>query len=889
MEIFSLEIKFSTFIKNNLDKALIVCVITNRALQSPSQINISVVAPLMLASNVLCLFYDGKTFYILASKGYISQFYPSPTDLSTYESLKTLNLEDLFQTIEIFEHQKLPDGTIPIRDDENEIIAIDYNQFLNTTDLNLLSEINEDDWKVLIQYGKIGNKLDELRTFVSKMKNQAIQNEKDTCQARFHFQYSNQRDEIISKIVEFKLDENENLEQLTQLRQQLHQISDQAKIEQIEYLKYVNANLHKSRAHWNTIQNLIHEQEIGSYSINDFTFSSNRANRAKVLTETDDEYSDTIDILDHSNVPLFQCAICMEQAPIVLWLKSPTNLDDTTNDFIINFPLNGNANLLNSFVSNPVCGYCAKSYINTFKDNLLTLYREPCSGFIPLNWSVESNRKFAQRALYRILTDSRMLPHVSMLFFSMVDDCQMNWLEQQTKDFLLNELLQNIWTTETFSEEGIRMKFQDALKGVIKQEDKLFRQPFQAVRRILKLNSIYNQLDRETIDVLLRKRFAVLCIENQCSKTKFGPEHLAKAKQDIYDMIFDTLCGIPLQNSLKRIDIHNEQFKDFLGKSYDFILQIPDYSTIFSPEIISFILFLLTTVQVHERPMKIYTDFCLKHRPLRDNMQINWSEFVDTVNQTVFGNYHSCSLTSIPGYAIYVGKFSCPSKLFFFTEPLWDSSIDQKLIHISTLMDRIKDNLDVKLNVFFGNSTPNSSSAHFCLHSTVASILEDRYPNANEINEEIIMNCLIELGRTAGRKGNIYADITFPSLVLTIDHFLKFRRTNRNRFAANDENTSRSYQHKILSELIACGMEYNEETKQIRFESEKLQAPKMLDLKTNQFDFDQLKKSVQKLYMDSKAKAKNDQNQTCFTVEIKDFIEFGYKLDADALMPIWAQ
>ena len=63
----------------------------------------------------------------------------------------------------------------------------------------------------------------------------------------------------------------------------------------------------------------------------------------------------------------------------------------------------------------------------------------------------------------------------------------------------------------------------------------------------------------------------------------------------------------------------------------------------------------------------------------------------------------------------------------------------------------------------------------------------------------------------------------------------------------------------------------------------------MLDLKTNQFDFDQLKKSVQKLYMDSKAKAKNDQNQTCFTVEIKDFIEFGYKLDADALMPIWAQ
>ncbi|CAF5178273.1 unnamed protein product, partial [Rotaria sp. Silwood1] len=161
------------------------------------------------------------------------------------------------------------------------------------------------------------------------------------------------------------------------------------------------------------------------YTINYFTFSSNRANRAKILTTIDDEYSDTIDILDHTNVPLFKCAICMEQGPFILWLKQPNNLEDTTNDFIINFPLEGNKNLINCIVSNPVCGYCAKSYINATINNskqLITLYREPCKGFIPLNWSIESNKKFATNILYQILTGYKILHHVQMLLLSIIDD-----------------------------------------------------------------------------------------------------------------------------------------------------------------------------------------------------------------------------------------------------------------------------------------------------------------------------------------------------------------------------------------------------------------------------------------------------------------------------------
>ncbi|CAF3093083.1 unnamed protein product [Rotaria sp. Silwood2] len=248
---------FATYTKDNSSKAPIICIIVHKWFSRPSKINISVVAPLMMISNVLSLLYDGETFYVLSSKVYIDS---------------VLNL-------------------------------------------------NEDDWKTLILYGKIGNKLHELRTFVSHMKNESIIIEKEKLTLNFDFKYSKQRDDIVSNIAKLKLNEIDNSMELNQPR---------------------------------------------SYTINDFTFLSNRA---KVLTTTDDEYSDIIDILDHTNVPLIECAISMEQGPFVLWLKQPNNLEDTITDFIINFPLEGNKNLINCIIANSVCGYCAKSYINATINN----------------------------------------------------------------------------------------------------------------------------------------------------------------------------------------------------------------------------------------------------------------------------------------------------------------------------------------------------------------------------------------------------------------------------------------------------------------------------------------------------------------------------------------
>lgn len=856
----------------------------------------------MIASNVLCLFYDGQTFYILSSKGYISQFYPASNDLTDYTKLSTLNFDELFQNTKIYENLKIPDGFIPVREDEKEFIAIDFNQLLKIEDVNLIIKLTEDDWKILIQYGKIGNKLDDLRTFVSRMKNQSIQMSKDVCKTQFHFHYGQQRDEIIAKIVALKLTDHGHSEQLDQYRQQLARISDQARIEEMDYLNFMKLNLHQTRQYWNKVQSLIHEQEKGSYSINDFNFASNRANRAKVLTSNDDEYFDAINVLDHSNVPLFECAICMEQGPFVLWLKEPADLDDTTNDFVINFPLQGNGRLSTCIVSNPVCGHCARSYITATTNHtnqLITLYREPCQGFVPLNWSTESNQIFASHTLYRILTGNKILSHVKMLLLAMIDDNQSNWLDQKMKDYFIKQIVENIYTTDSFSEEGTRMVFVNALKEVIKQEDKLFRQPFNAVCRILNFNFLFHQLDPEIVQALLRKRFALLCIETQCARTKFGPEHLVIVEQELYDVLFDTLCGIPQQGSLKRIDINHQQLKEFLKKSYATAMEAvdklarnmgTDRTRIFPKETITFILYVLTTVLVHDRPMKLYTDLARKYRPLRENMHIEWSEFESEVNENVFGNYYPEPLSYFPGYAINLGPFSCPSKLFFHTKPLWGKSMENKRVNVGTLMAQVQENLKTELVVHYGSVVPDTRSAHCLLHRTVAHVLGTNYFNEDEISDQMIIDCMVRLGRTAGRKGNIYADHVFRSVVLTIEDYLEFRRTTKNMLEPDNENVSRSYEYKVRTELIASGMEYDASTNEVFFEPAKLKVPRVIQLESNSIDFDDLKRRVQKIYKDSKTTTKDDKNHsTCLNVEIKDFIEFGFKLDADALLPIWAK
>jgi len=197
---------------------LIVCIITNNKPDRPSQANISVFAPfLVVGPNVLCLFYDGQTFYILSSKGYITKFYKPPTSRDNFATLDTLNMNELFRNTDMYEHGKIPDGFIPIRDDGQEIVALHFKQFINLTNLHEVIRLADEEWRTLIQYAKIRDRLDEMRKFVARMKNAATP------------------------------------------------IGDRAKV-------------HQTREYWSTLENIINELARSSYLIDDFVFTSSRAN-----------------------------------------------------------------------------------------------------------------------------------------------------------------------------------------------------------------------------------------------------------------------------------------------------------------------------------------------------------------------------------------------------------------------------------------------------------------------------------------------------------------------------------------------------------------------------------------------------------------------------------
>ncbi|CAF3916325.1 unnamed protein product [Rotaria sp. Silwood1] len=155
-------------------------------------------------------------------------------------------MNELFQNVNIYEHVKIPDGYVNIRETEREIVALDFEKFINTKYLNLVTNIDHEEWKTLIQYAKISNKLSQLRTFVTQMKNEAIQHETTRIKDKFDFQYGQQRDAIVAKIVDLQTSGIGDPIELNTLRTQLHAVSDQTKIEQLEYIKYVNLNLHRT-------------------------------------------------------------------------------------------------------------------------------------------------------------------------------------------------------------------------------------------------------------------------------------------------------------------------------------------------------------------------------------------------------------------------------------------------------------------------------------------------------------------------------------------------------------------------------------------------------------------------------------------------------------------
>ena len=128
----------------------------------------------------------------------------------------------------------------------------------------------------------------------------------------FHFEFSLRRDALISRIVHLKLTEDEHSKDLEDLRRQLAEISRQAAEEEQIYLRLINNNLRESRQHWNEVLHWIHKQEQGLVFDQRFSTSLQIEPAERKCWPMTMTMLNWWDILDHTDVPSMECAICMD-------------------------------------------------------------------------------------------------------------------------------------------------------------------------------------------------------------------------------------------------------------------------------------------------------------------------------------------------------------------------------------------------------------------------------------------------------------------------------------------------------------------------------------------------------------------------------------------------
>lgn len=230
--------------------------------------NISVVAPFLFAPNLLCLHFNGHNFNLLFSKGMITSLYPTP---KTAQDLYRIDLKEALITIEVEENVSIPEDYLLIKEDREQCWILHWKNFFLLKDLSEMAFLDEEQWKRIIQYGKVLDQLDRVKYFVSKMKILSNASYLQTIEQQIHQQYAPKQRSLEREILLLKekdlAEESQEHTLLQQHEAQLEQIQVQIN-NQIN--TYVNEHLHLTPKYWNEILNLIHQQEISSYSIEDF-------------------------------------------------------------------------------------------------------------------------------------------------------------------------------------------------------------------------------------------------------------------------------------------------------------------------------------------------------------------------------------------------------------------------------------------------------------------------------------------------------------------------------------------------------------------------------------------------------------------------------------------
>ena len=873
---------FSNRLKSHLNKALYICVITNNHQTDLANLNVSVISPLMLASNMLCIYCDATNdkCYVIASKGPISNTYPNP---SQYD-IKSLKEIDLTQIREIdIKTQTIPNNYIVLSESDTAYNVVDINKIFD----NILPSMSENDWNTIIKYCTVNNRLQQLRTVINKTKNMEIETAKNNIANTFEMKYIKMRDDIITKMV--MAHENSDKAEQQRLKTNLDEIKDLARLEEIAYMNYVKNNLSAVKRKWEIVCNQIFqvENETNKYTLN--TFSSNRARRATIITEDDTDM--LYEKISCEGVPEIECAIHLDKGPMVLWFSEFLDDEYTTNDFCINFPLAYYPKLLSVLISNPVCGQCAESYINFRKE---TVYKQKTIGYIPLNLTVQNNMNYINNMLCRVFTKNKQLPHVKMLLLSVLDDSNYEWLEN--KQFIINQLIFNIMTFDSLSEEGtIKEKFIDVLPKIIKNDMNMFRQPFYAAARIMKFAAIYNKNMSMEIKSMLLKRFTYLMLEKFSAMSK---NNLTSLLDNLDMLLFNTVCGIPVMNSIRDITLND--LKSYFGNDcFDCIMNFIDRlcnelginkNDILTTNLILNVLWHLSGIKQHDRPMNIFKNLSSSSKYFREiGLDSNNTDMKPIINNNKFGKYMNHDRSEFPGYAFYNGRYSCPSKLWFGDKLMLNEIMgnnDVLNISITDLENKLNEIFKVKMIDRYGAVYPTNTSSHIMVHRHIAEVLESEFPNNNTDIINMVLACMRRIKATNGEYGNIYNPNTLKSVIVTVIDFCRIRQMNN--YATNNENIDKTVRHKLIAELTNCGIVIN--SNNVTLDKSVLESHKPHMLNISGDEVNKIAEQVITVYNSTfNAKPENDTNKpNIVEVNYTEVYEIGDKnMSLDKYLEHW--
>jgi len=774
---------FANEIKNKLNKDLIVCILFGNNVNSDP--NISVFAPFLEAKNLLILNFESlEQIKILHTIGEISKQFQKNNYCST---------KDINKLYIINNYPNIPIDYTFISENEHEIKVINIEKLLksNINDIKLnITDINKitiEEWDSIIKIAKTRNLLPNIRSHIDRFRNKAITEATKNIINNTTTTNIERKKFLISQIMNCN-DETIKI----QLQNELREIIPIARIDELNINKNIKEQLHDLNSYWENIRFMLHHYEGASYSLSAMTGLANRAKRSPFIEQTDL----LTPIIYTENVPQIECSIHCDNGPFVLWLNKPENLELTMNDHIMTFPLDYVKELQKCIVLNPVCGDCAQSYLDYAKNQ--SVYRENISGYIPIN--ITDNKIYVKSQLCKILCDEKSLNHVEMLLLSMIDDTNYPWIDENIKNYLKNELIKNIITTDTLSEDGTRMSLGNAIMNLT--TEKLIRQPFIASFRLIKYLTERGQ--SPLIKLMAQEKLAFRMIENILNI--FLKNNKDGIMNYINNKIFTTICDIPIIDyGIKFSEIINfrelcneDMFNKFISIiNYISSLLHINSNELLSPQFLTLLLYSLKTISNHERPLTTYMAMANNklYKEAFDAENVNSAK--NKIENDLIGNYYECYNYGIPPYACYLKGQSAPSKLFFNGIPLLENTITY--IHdIESLSNILQTKLKIMLQQNYGNTYPNEISSHINAHRIVAQVLEHKFPNETIVNDNMYIACLNELKKTNGKKGNMYKKRSIESIILCVNDFIRIRNESEK---INEEIGDKRYIIKLKKEL----------------------------------------------------------------------------------------